>query len=363
MIKPALSNLLGHRPSRVVALSLACAMAALAVNATVNNTFQQPTATPALSVSTPDSAYMQAVTLTGERLVAVGLRGMITYSDDAGKTWTQTKSPVDIDLVAVTFSSPDHGWAVGHQGVLLETTDKGQTWSVHFSDMALPKLALEYYQSSSAADAATFAGKAQATIDEGTPYSLLDIHFETPESGYIVGSFNTMFHTADGGKTWQPMMDKTGNTGELHFYSIRGNSSGMYTTGERGMVWRLDPATQQWKAVPSGYTGTLFGLLVDGQHVIAYGMRGSIYRTDNGGTSWQAVDNPQKAGILASKKLSDGSLLLANQAGGYLRSTDGGATFTATESEKSSLAYGLTQAGSGELIAAGPFGVSPIVLK
>lgn len=365
MNKPALSNLLGHRPSRVVALSLACGLAALAVNATVSNPFQQPTATAAMSVAAPQKAYMQAVTQTGERLVAVGLRGMITYSDDAGKTWTQAKSPVDVDLVAVTFSEADHGWAVGHQGVLLETTDKGQTWTVHFADMALPQAALEYYQASTEASAADFAGRAQATLDEGTPYSLLDIHFESPEVGHIVGSFNTIFRTTDGGKSWQPQMDKTGNTSELHLYTIRGNSDGLYTTGERGMVWRLDQATLQWKAVPTGYAGTLFGLLVDGKNVVAYGMRGSIYRTTDGGTTWTQVENAQKAGILAGKKLNDGTLLLANQAGNYLRSTDGGATFTATESESesSSVAHSLTQAGSGELISAGPFGISSIVLK
>src|SRR5438132_998561 len=50
--------------------------------------------------------------LAGTRVVAVGQRGHILYSDDAGKRWQQADVPASSDLVAVHFPSPQSGWAV-----------------------------------------------------------------------------------------------------------------------------------------------------------------------------------------------------------------------------------------------------------
>jgi photosystem II stability/assembly factor-like uncharacterized protein len=42
----------------------------------------------------------------GERLVAVGQRGHILYSDDSGNAWQQAAVPVSADLNAVSFLRP-----------------------------------------------------------------------------------------------------------------------------------------------------------------------------------------------------------------------------------------------------------------
>ena len=55
----------------------------------------------------------------GSRLVAVGQRGHILYSDDEGGRWQQARVPVSSDLNAVTFPTPEQGWAVGGDGVVL----------------------------------------------------------------------------------------------------------------------------------------------------------------------------------------------------------------------------------------------------
>lgn len=52
----------------------------------------------------------------GSRLVAVGQRGHILYSDDEGGRWQQARVPVSSDLNAVTFPTPEQGWAVGGMG-------------------------------------------------------------------------------------------------------------------------------------------------------------------------------------------------------------------------------------------------------
>jgi photosystem II stability/assembly factor-like uncharacterized protein len=64
----------------------------------------------------------------GKRVVAVGQRGHVLISDDAGEKWQQSEVPVSADLVAVHFPDAEAGWAVGHDGVILNSTDGGRTW-------------------------------------------------------------------------------------------------------------------------------------------------------------------------------------------------------------------------------------------
>jgi len=74
--------------------------------------------TPAAAVfaiESPKAAkgLMIDVVHAGKRLVAVGDRGHILYSDDQGNTWAQAKVPTRQLLTAVFFVDDQHGWAVG----------------------------------------------------------------------------------------------------------------------------------------------------------------------------------------------------------------------------------------------------------
>ena len=71
-----------------------------------------------------------AVTRAGRRLVAVGERGTVLWSDNAGQSWQQAQVPVQVTLTAVRFVNERTGWAVGHLGVILKTEDAGQTWAL-----------------------------------------------------------------------------------------------------------------------------------------------------------------------------------------------------------------------------------------
>jgi photosystem II stability/assembly factor-like uncharacterized protein len=91
--------------------------------------FQDPLDTPAVMDARAPRSLLNDIVLAGKRLVAVGQRGHIVYSDDHGKHWTQAAVPVSSDLTAVSFPTPMMGWAVGHDGVVLATKDGGVTWA------------------------------------------------------------------------------------------------------------------------------------------------------------------------------------------------------------------------------------------
>src|SRR5688572_16714729 len=69
---------------------------------------------PALQSPKALGAAMLAVTRAGHRLVAVGERGTVLLSDDAGASWRQARVPVQVTLTAVRFVDERTGWAAGH---------------------------------------------------------------------------------------------------------------------------------------------------------------------------------------------------------------------------------------------------------
>ena len=83
-------------------------------------------------------SLMLGVARAGDRLVAVGERGHVLLSDDAGNSWRQAKSvPSQTLLTAVAFADPQRGWAVGHDELILHTADGGETWATqHYAPAA-----------------------------------------------------------------------------------------------------------------------------------------------------------------------------------------------------------------------------------
>lgn len=75
-------------------------------------------------------------THAGKRLVVVGDRGHILFSDDQGSTWTQARVPTRQLLTAVFFLDDKRGWAVGHDSQILASSDGGATWNKQFEDLA-----------------------------------------------------------------------------------------------------------------------------------------------------------------------------------------------------------------------------------
>jgi len=323
--------------------------------------YQSPVDVPALPSKLASVTPLLAVARAGDRLVAVGLRGHIVYSDDQGKSWIQAQVPVSSDLVAISFPSAKNGWATGHEGVVLHTGDGGATWVKQLDGALASEITARYYANpksgASGADFERASRQAKAIAAEGDTQSLLDIRFENDKSGFVVGTFNRIFHTDDGGKTWAPWMDRTDNPQELHFYSIQIDGHDTYLAGERGMVWRLDPVKQRFVAIQTPYNGTLFGLLADGDDVFAYGMRGSLLRGRNHGTQWEKLSSGTTAGISGAVVLADGRIAIVTQAGEFRISSDLGVTFNPLHTLQPMPYYGIATAFGGKLVVVGINGV------
>lgn len=281
---------------------------------------------------------MQAIGMAGKRLVAVGARGVISISDDGGATWSQSASPVQSDLVAVHFPTEKAGWAVGHEGVILHSKDAGKTWEKQLDGRLARKLFVEYYKPG--ADAGNAAHKAaleavERNYKSGPTLPLLDVWFDDERHGFAVGAFGLLIATTDGGRTWMPWLDRIDNPESLHLNAIRGGDGGIYIAAERGMVFRLDRTEHRFSSVATGYTGSFFGMAVAKNVMLAYGLKGAVYRSVNHGQTWEAASVPFHTTISGATVLgATGQFVLVDIAGGILTGDASASQFSVKKDNK-----------------------------
>lgn len=322
--------------------------------------FKDPLDTAAPMTAIASSARLTAVARAGRRLIAVGPMGRIVISEDDGKQWTQVPVPVSSDLVAVRFATSEHGWAVGHDGVVLHTPDGGRSWVKQLDGREAAKIMAEYYgkrAQAGDAEALKILDEVKRMAEDGPDKPFLDVLFVDSNRGFVIGAFNLAFSTKDGGATWTPLLDRTENPKALHLYALAQGGGELYMAGEQGLIRRWNEKRERFEVVDSPYGGSYFGILANDASIYVFGIRGNAYRSIDHGSSWTKLAMGFSAGITAGTWLSDGRLVLANQAGGIAISSDGASSFKQLPIAKATPFFGIAQARSRELILVGPKGV------
>ncbi|MDY0013107.1 MAG: YCF48-related protein [Rhodocyclaceae bacterium] len=266
------------------------------------------------------SSMLSAVVRTpGGRHVAVGRRGHILVSDNGGQNWRQVSCPVSTDLVAVQFIDARKGWAVGQGGVVLHSTDAGDTWIKQLDGRQAAALMVKHFEALAGDERHAMAlDDARRFQEEGPGRPFLDLWFEDDQSGFVVGAFNMIFRTGDGGKSWQVWSDRVPNEGGLHLNAIRGLGSDIYMVGEQGSLWRLDRASQRFVNIPTSYGGSYFGLAGTQGVLVLFGLRGNAFRSEDGGGTWAKLETGVTSGVSAGIVLPGNRLVLVTLGGEIL---------------------------------------------
>ncbi len=148
--------------------------------------------------------------------------------------------------------------------------------------------------------------------EQGADKPFLDVWFADANNGYVVGAYNLIFRTADGGRNWEPWFERTDNPKFFNLYAIRPAAGGLFIAGEGGLVLKLDPDAQRFHALQVPYKGSFFGVVGDRADVLVFGLRGNAFRSADGGQTWSKVEVGLPASIVAGTTTGEGTIVLAD---------------------------------------------------
>lgn len=292
----------------------------------------------------------------GNRLVSVGERGNILLSDDHGRTWRQVPSPVSVSLTRVAFADPETGWAVGHGGVVLRSSDRGETWIKQLDGVRAAQLEIEAARTQGAGKRLT---DAERLVADGPDKPLLGLRVVDAEHVQVFGAYGLLFATDDGGKTWRSQMEAVRAGDGRHLYALRQVKGALLFAGEQGTVLRADGSGYFSRQAFPG-RGTLFGLLATPSGtLLAYGLKGALYRSTDNAQHWEKVEMPT-ASLVAGSVRHDGEIVIADESGRLYRSRDDGRGFAPLAVRQAFPLGDLIEAADGSWIGSGPGGVHRI---
>lgn len=188
---------------------------------------------------------------------------IILHTQDGGENWELQHSGIfRKPLKKVYFKTTTIGWSLGEDGVLINTTDGGKTWN---------------------------------PIEVNTKSNLNGL-FIDGLNGWIVGDWGTLLKTTDGGKSFQKVdtiIFEDRSLKAIHFIDqFHGwiitynnpndikNSGNIYHTNDGGHTWNKQLQTES----------ALFGLhFIDRMTGWVVGDKRTIFTTSDGGINWDHI--------------------------------------------------------------------------
>lgn len=316
-----------------------------------------------LSKQSVSRMLLTAAVRGDKRIIAVGDRGYIIFSDDNGERWERATTPLNLPLLtAVRFADANSAWAVGHDSVILKSSDQGKTWEKAFS-----------------------AAKDQRPM--------MDVLFLNASTGFAIGAYGAFFETGDGGKQWTARKvftpaptpaptkappgradknalaadadaDAKGGDEDRHLNAMLNLGDGkLLIVGEAGTLLKSVDSGQTWVSVTSPYKGSFFGGIVTGDGgVVIYGLRGNVYRADADLKEWTQVQTNTKASFMGSTTLADGAIALVGLSGTLMVSRDQGKTFAVQKTGTTKAMSAVLTTGANGLLLFGEAGVRALAL-
>ena len=310
-----------------------------------------------ISARLASRSLLLSVVSVSDRVIAVGERGHVLYSDDDGETWVQVRVPTHATLTSVYFVDDKLGWAVGHDAVILRTTNGGGQWErVHYAP------------------------------EFETP--LFDISFKDNQNGIAVGAYSLYLVTQDGGTTWQRQtfnilasntasIDNTvemgSGTGESDYafndyideYNVHLNAitqaadKKLYVAAEAGHLLVSEDFGVTWAELPTPYKGSFFGILsLSDTEMLAYGLRGNLFRSTDSGYTWERVIIQSDQMLTDAVYTRSGKIIISGLGGTLFVSDDRGISFRLMQLKHRKGISSLAQTRANKIILVGEFGIA-----
>lgn len=292
----------------------------------------------------------------------VSLLAAISVAAFAQPGWKVTRVAADGDLVAVYFTSSEHGFVAGDNGYLASTNDGGRTWQPHelnttqnINEIYFRNENNGYIVAGRQLFITSDAGETwnetvilnKGDLETGTP-EFLSIRFSDKKRGHAVGSIlnrngevidSLVMRTTDGGETWHRL--RMPSRTELFHLDFAGSSNG-WIVGDKGVILVTHDGGETWSEQRSGTERALYNVdFRDKKEGYAVGGRGTILRTENGGETWRIVPTSFPETFMRVDFTDSKNGWIVGHKGTVLRSSDKGQTWVKQECDAENHIYGL----------------------
>ncbi len=289
------------------------------------------------------SAYGNVSFIDDQSLIITGW-GTVR-SADGGLTW-QAVSAVDNNALpwSATRFSADGQFGIDISGEK-RSVDRGQTWMSLNGPPPFPLLADIDLGPGNVALAVSQAGELRRSIDQGVTWSVpygsqglngvefWGVEFPANDGHGIAfgnkGLLTALYQTADGGLTWQPLLQLTSVAAQnpvVHFIDAQ---VGMATIAD-GPLLRTTDGGRTWQQMPAHMHINNNGLAMINRDTVLMSSLDGMFRSTDGGNTWtntlDTVLDPQRAPERVSARA--GVALAPTIWGPLYRSTDGGQTWS-----------------------------------
>ncbi|MCT4629593.1 YCF48-related protein [Winogradskyella sp.] len=180
-----------------------------------------------------------------------GGSGRIDKTTDGGLTWQQLTTGTTQPIKDVYFIDENNGFACGEDRTFISTTDGGNTWN----EIILP---IEDY------------------------WTLNKIYFINSNQGIIVGSGGHMFNTSDGGITWTEATSGT----TRHINDVKYHNGKYVAVCDYGVVLQSTDMGITWSNYEISYWRELYSVAFS-NGTIYIGSDGDVFQSTDNGATWQ----------------------------------------------------------------------------
>ena len=260
---------------------------------------------------------------------------------DGGESWDETDTLTYGRFMAITFLNNDTGFVVGGNSIL-RTNDCGENWitlgphlSVGYNDVFF----LDDMHGWVVGDYNTVIRTQDGgnnwevmTHSVGTPNFFYRVMFISPDTGYICGKYGSVFSSAllkktcDGGDTWTEI-HVPGNESRMHGLQVIGGND-LYISIYNNIYHTVDNG-QNWDLIPIGYPCSYIDKITFLDSLNWKVLSGSkLFFTNDGGLTWDYSE------FVISYSMQDMSwpdpshCYVAGQSGVIMNSADSGQTWS-----------------------------------
>lgn len=281
--------------------------------------------------------FLDATFIDAQNGWVVGGNGALLRTSNGGASWTAQANILRTTPflgLSIVFTDAVTGLISTNTGLMLRTSDGGFSWEL------LPRMTLTLQKLRKAPDGSIWgvgslgavarssdAGLSWQRLPTGISTVVYDIAFPDTQTAVAVCGGGTVLRSTDGGQSWSSSV--AGIATDIISIEFHDGLSGfavqkpkyLLRTTDGGVSW-ADTSFLVNELTQVRFADASTGWLVSNSP-------GSVYKTDDGGTSWQfvAVEQPRRFTFYAVYPLDVQKALLLGTGGAIVVTQDGGTSW------------------------------------